>query len=97
MQRSILLKFMTLVYVQSRFYRELFPVEKEKMLSEMIWLLTNRQNNRYYEHIASPWRRRFVSMKEAVRGEEYDETDVDLYYNEFCQHPDCALSDELYA
>ena len=61
--------------MQSRYYRELFPVEKEKMMSEMIWLLTNRQNNRYYEHIASPWRSRFVRLKMPVTGEDYDETD----------------------
>ena len=83
--------------MQSRYYRELFPVEKEKMMSEMIWLLTNRQNNRYYEHIASHWRSRFVRLKMPVTGEDYDETDVEMYYNDFCQHPDCALSDELYA
>jgi hypothetical protein len=22
---------------------------------------------------------------------------VEMYYNDFCQQPDCALSDELYA
>ena len=59
----------------SRYYRELFPVEKEKMMSETIWLLSNRQNNRYYEHIASPWRSRFVRLKMPVTGEDYDETD----------------------
>ena len=83
--------------MQSRYYRELFPVEKEKMMSETIWLLTNRQNNRYYEHIASPWRSRFVRLKMPVTGEDYDETDVEMYFNDFCQQPDCALSDELYA
>lgn len=69
--------------MQSRYYRELFPVEKEKMMSETIWLLTNRQNNRYYEHIASPWRSRFVRLKMSVTGEDYDETDVEMYYNDF--------------
>ena len=83
--------------MQSRYYRELFPVEKEKMRSEMIWLSTNRQNNRYYEHIASPWISHFVRLKMPVTGEDCDETDVEMYYNDFCQHPGCALSDELYA
>lgn len=83
--------------MQSRYYRELFPVEKEKMMSEMIWLLTNRQNNRYYEHIASPWRSRFVRLKMPVTGEDYHETDAEMYGNDFCQHLGCALSDELYA
>ena len=82
--------------MQSRYYRELFPVEKEKMMSEMIWLLTNRQNNRYYEHIASPWRSRFVRLKMPVTGEDYHETDAEMYGNDFCQHPGCALSDELW-
>jgi len=36
-------------------------------------------------------------LKMPVTGEDYDETDVEMYYNDFCQHPDCALSDELYA
>lgn len=70
-----LIKIFEALFVQSRYYRELFPVEKEKMMSEMIWLLTNRQNNRYYEHIASPWRSRFVRLKMPVTGEDYDETD----------------------
>ena len=69
--------------MQSRYYRELFPVEKEKMMSEMIWLLTNRQNNRYYEHIASPWRSRFVRLKMPVTGEDYHETDAEMYGNDF--------------
>ena len=71
--------------MQSRYYRELFPVEKEKMMSETIWLLSNRQNNRYYEHIASPWRSRFVRLKMPVTGEDYHETDAEMYGNDFCQ------------
>ena len=63
----------------------------------MIWLLTNRQNNRYYEHIASPWISRFVRLKMPVTGEDCDETDAEMYGNDFCQHSGCALSDELYA
>lgn len=69
------IKIFEALFVQSRYYRELFPVEKEKMMSETIWLLSNRQNNRYYEHIASPWRSRFVRLKMPVTGEDYDETD----------------------
>lgn len=47
--------------------------------------------------IASPWRSRFVRLKMPVTGEDYHETDAEMYGNDFCQHPGCALSDELYA
>ena len=46
-----------------------------KIFEALFCAITILQNNRYYGHIASPWRSRFVRLKMPVTGEDYDETD----------------------